>query len=71
MSPSTIGPNAAVSKSSSEASYASSAAATPKGSSNASYPSATDAATMAHVRTAIDDLDRQIVTLLGWSPSPL
>lgn len=22
---------------------------------------------MAHVRTAIDDLDRQIVTLLGWS----
>jgi hypothetical protein len=29
------------------------------------YPSAADATTMAHVRTAIDDLDRQIVTLLG------
>ncbi|KAF8533291.1 chorismate mutase [Trichophaea hybrida] len=31
----------------------------------ATYPSASDATTMAHVRTAIDDLDRQIVTLLG------
>ncbi|KAA8895614.1 chorismate mutase [Sphaerosporella brunnea] len=30
-----------------------------------SYPSAADATTMVHVRTAIDDLDRQIVSLLG------
>jgi len=63
MSPSTIGPSAVVSKSSSEASYAISAAALKSG--EVSYPSAASATTMVHVRTAIDDLDRQIVTLLG------
>lgn len=31
----------------------------------ASYPAAADATTMQHVRTAIDDLDRKIVSLLG------
>lgn len=35
----------------------------------ASYPSATAATTMAHVRTAIDDLDQQIVGLLGAPPT--
>ncbi|CCX08365.1 Similar to Salicylate biosynthesis protein pchB; acc. no. Q51507 [Pyronema omphalodes CBS 100304] len=33
--------------------------------SNVEYPSPSAATTMAHVRTAIDDLDRQIVALLG------
>ena len=34
----------------------------------ATYPVAADATTMQHVRTAIDDLDRKIVSLLGWFP---
>ena len=33
-----------------------------------SYPPADQATTMAEVRTAIDDLDRQIVALLGTPP---
>lgn len=31
----------------------------------ATYPAAADATNMQHVRTAIDDLDRKIVSLLG------
>jgi hypothetical protein len=43
-------------------------AAVPMEGQTVSYPPAGDAKTMAQVRTAIDDLDRQIVTLLGqWT----
>jgi len=40
-------------------------ATVPKEGQTVSYPSAGDAKTMAQVRTAIDDLDRQIVALFG------